>query len=155
MTDIKQEFKDLLRPEQLHRLALMKKELNKFNRPDYTGNLNINPVFLYMISADLDDDLVGRDNRISFYRWAFERDDIEGTKSLTSKEAFGLLVWAAPQKPDNALKSDHWRFSNTYYSDLEILAIAFSGKISLLPIAPPVRAPRATMDENMKALGYE
>jgi len=53
------------------------------------------------------------------------------------------------------LKSDHWRFSNTYYSDLEILAIAFSGKISLLPIAPPVRAPRATMDENMKALGYE
>jgi hypothetical protein len=146
-------FADLLEPIQSHRLALLKEELNKYRR-EGVGRYSINPVFVRMVSADLERVLVGRHNKLVFFKWAFDRDDITSSKDLRPDECFGLVIWANAHKDDGDLKSDPWKYSNIYLADLEILAIAFAGQKPLIQIAPPTKIKRS-MDDAMRELGYD
>ena len=59
-------------------------------------------------------------------------DPVTSSKDLHKFESMGLLVWAGPHKLDGALAADAWQYSKRFYSDLRLLAVAFTGQRSLV-----------------------
>lgn len=89
---------------------------------------NINPRLLHMVCAWLDG-AIGRDNRLTLFRDAYHRE-VRTSNDLTSQEAFGLILWCNPYKPENDLVKQNWRGGEHWATDLEFLRRKF-GQLTL------------------------